>query len=138
MKCYLIQIKNEATAALSKNIFKIKISRIHVSRRIIVQNRIHGQCRCFDIQRQLMEFAQNYEAIAIIDASILYQDCNDEFFEEENENHTDMKDDLKCALSEKNRCKSCISCAFLYVYTLVTHTPNYNDLYTVYLSLIHI
>ncbi|CAI6353773.1 unnamed protein product [Macrosiphum euphorbiae] len=85
-----------------------------------------------DIQRQLIEFAQNYEAIANIDASILYQDCNDEFFEEENENHTDMEDDLKCALSEKNRCKSCISCAFLYVYTLVTHTPNYNDLYTVY------
>ncbi|KAL4126267.1 hypothetical protein QTP88_010492 [Uroleucon formosanum] len=85
-----------------------------------------------DIQRQLIEFAQNYEAIANIDASILYQDCNDEFFEEENENHTDIEDDLKCALSEKNRCKSCISCAFLYVYTLVTHTPNYNDLYTVY------
>lgn len=85
-----------------------------------------------DIQRKLIEFAQNYEAIANIDASILYQDCNDEFFEEENENHTDIEDDLKCALSEKNRCKSCISCAFLYVYTLVTHTPNYNDLYTVY------
>ncbi|XP_025405271.1 uncharacterized protein LOC112679612 [Sipha flava] len=80
-----------------------------------------------DIQCQLIEFAQNYEAIANIDASILYQDCNDEFFKEENENHTDMEDDLKCALFEKNRCKSCISCAFPYVYTLVTHTPNYND-----------
>lgn len=42
-----------------------------------------------DIQRQLMEFAENYEAIANLDASILYQDCNDEFFEE-NENHTDV------------------------------------------------
>jgi hypothetical protein len=81
-----------------------------------------------DIQRQLIEFATNYEAIANIDASILYQDCNDKFFEE-NENHTDMGDDLKCALSEKNRCKSCISCLFLYVYTIMTHTPNYNVIY---------
>lgn len=32
-----------------------------------------------DIQRQLIEFAQNYEAIVNIDASILYQDCKDEF-----------------------------------------------------------
>lgn len=53
-----------------------------------------------DIQRQLMEFAENYEAIVNIDASILYQDCKDEFFKE-NENHTDVEDDLKCALSEK-------------------------------------
>jgi len=50
---------------------------------------------------QLKEFAQNYEAIANTNTSILYQDCNNEFFEEENANHTDIEDNLKFALSEK-------------------------------------
>lgn len=85
-----------------------------------------------DIQRELLEFAQNYEVIADIDNITSDQGLNDEHEIYYNECSDIEDDDLKCALSVNNRCKSCITCAFLSVYTLVTHTSKYNALYTVY------
>lgn len=84
-----------------------------------------------DIQCQLLEFAQNYEVVAGIDnETMTNQVLSDELFYNESSYIED--DDLKCALSDNDRCKSCLSCAFLSVFTLMTHTSNYNALFTVY------
>lgn len=80
------------------------------------------------VQRQLVEFAKNYDAIADV---CLESNSQDNTFEDEIISDEDTEKVLKCAVV-KMKCKSCISCAFEFLYSLVTHTSDYNELYMVY------
>lgn len=81
------------------------------------------------VQRQLIEFAQNYDAIA--DVCLVNNSQNSTFEDEISDNDEDSEKELKCAVN-KVKCKSCISCAFEFLYSLVIHTTDYNELYTIY------
>ncbi|XP_050547389.1 uncharacterized protein LOC126909060 [Daktulosphaira vitifoliae] len=81
------------------------------------------------VQRQLIEFAQNYDAITHV---CLISNSQYSTFEDEiSDNEEDSEKELKCAVN-KLKCKSCISCAFEFLYSLVIHTTDYNELYTTY------
>lgn len=79
------------------------------------------------VQSQLFEFAQNYNAIVDVASNSQFNTFENEIRDE------DAEKELKCAVT-KLKCKSCISCAFKFLYSLVSYTADYNALNSAYLS----
>lgn len=82
-----------------------------------------------ELQSELIQFAQNYDVLSE-SVILVSNNIGDEVDDYEDENYSNKS--VKCAVSENLNCKLCINCAMKCIFTLVTHSSSFSNVYLGY------